>query len=292
VSENDNELKHATEINTQDKEIVYRRPLLAVICFRIVIAFRVVLPKSLFLCFYRFAFASYKFIYRNVYLARGIFSGKGEAMTFLIHDCMKYSLVGWEGMEATYQVTRRIFSNKISGDLVECGVAEGGSALLLCRLNEEYDENRQVWLFDSFEGLPEPTDDDFKSGKTGFHVRPLPKGSCLGTIENVSNLLFDKYRIDRSNVELVKGWFQDTLPNKASKIDQIAVLRLDGDWYESTKCCLIHLYSKVVPGGVVILDDYISCFGCKKATDEFLQENGIDAKIELDGRGGAWFLKP
>lgn len=292
MNDNNNELKHITDKNIQEKETVYRRPLLALICFRIVIAFRMVLPRSFFDRFYRFAFAIYKFLYRNIYLVRGIFSGKGKAMTFLIYDCMKYSLVGWEGMEATYEATRRVFSNKIPGDIVECGVAEGGSALLLCRLNERYNENRRIWLFDSFEGLPESTDDDFKNGKTGFHLRPLPKGSCLGTIEDVSNLLFDKYRINPNNVELVKGWFQDTLPKKESKVDQIAILRLDGDWYESTKCCLVNLYSKVVPGGVVILDDYISCFGCKKATDEFFQANGVEAKIELDGRGGGWFLKP
>jgi hypothetical protein len=88
---------------------------------------------------------------------------------------------------------------------------------------------------------------------------------------------------------MVKGWFQDTLPVTRAKIGPIAVLRLDGDWYESTKVCFENLFDQVSNNGFVILDDYFSCFGCKKATDEFLAARGKAYPIIPDGRGGAYF---
>jgi hypothetical protein len=150
---------------------------------------------------------------------------------------------------------------------------------------------RQKWYFDSYEGLPEPTVDDYQNGKAGVFIQPLPKGACLGTIEQVSDLLFAKLGLDRRDVHLVKGWFQDTVPATKGQIGRIAILRLDGDWYESTKIPLENFYEQVSVGGFVIIDDYATCFGSRKATDEVRGRFGIQSAIWPDGRGGVWFQK-
>ena len=215
-----------------------------------------------------------------------------------IRSVLPYTMVGRGGLIATYKAVARIESPQLDGCLVECGVAQGGCSALMIDLSNSIRRNpiesRTAWLFDSFEGLPEPTTED------GVLRRPqgkdksswdLAKGYCLGTQEEVEDLLFDKFGFDRDKVHLVKGWFQDTLPEYREQVGDIAVLRIDGDWYESTKCCLENLYEQVVDGGYVILDDY-ALVGCRKAVDEFFEnrEEGMP-EVVLDGRGGGWFRK-
>jgi len=152
---------------------------------------------------------------------------------------------------------------------------------------------RKMWLFDSFEGLPSPTDEDYRDtgASTGKHIRPLVRGSCLGTKTEVECLLFSKFGFQRDSISLVQGWFQDTLPAFQNKIGPIALLRIDGDWYDSTKCCLENLYESVTPGGTLIIDDYGVCFGCKKAVHEFLAQRNLRPRLIPDGRGGVRFSK-
>ena len=154
---------------------------------------------------------------------------------------------------------------------------------------------RKIWLFDSFEGLPEPTVEDESSVvnliRQDKSRSALQKGYCLGTYEQVSELLFSILGLDKENIVIVKGWFQDTLPNYKGEIEGISFLRIDGDWYKSTKCCLENLYDDVITGGYLLIDDY-HLPGCKKAVDEFLQKKGREVKFIFDGRGGAYFVKP
>jgi hypothetical protein len=243
------------------------------------------------------AFSAYKTLVRLAYLRRPLLStlrGKQQdaERQWLVFRLMPYSLVGWKGLELTYACVRQAQARGLTGDLVECGVARGGSAALMALANERVQDPGMLWLFDSYEGLPDPTSEDFEDDSTGAHVRPLHRGSCLGTYDEVASLLFGTLKLRRDRVTMVQGWFQDTLPEKAPGIPAISVLRLDGDWYASTLCCLEHLYDKVVPGGFVILDDYHSCFGCARAADEFLARRGVRVRIEPDGRGGAYFVKP
>ncbi len=214
-------------------------------------------------------------------------------MTKVVFKVMPYSLVGIKGLETTYQLTNDLNNKGIKGSFIELGVAQGGCSALVCDIafGGALEFDREVWLFDSFEGLPEPSDEDFESGETGDHLRPLPVGSCLGELDFVENLLFEKFRFPREKVHLVKGWFQDTLPTHKDKLGDIAILRLDGDWYDSTKICLENLYDKVANGGVVIIDDYESCFGCKRAVDEFIENRKLNISLHLDGRGGGYFVK-
>ena len=150
-------------------------------------------------------------------------------------------------------------------------------------------------MFDSFEGLPEPTAEDEPTVvdliRQDRNRSALQKGYCLGTYEQVSNLLFSDLGLERENIFLVKGWFQDTLPEHKDRIGEISFLRIDGDWYESTKCCLENLYDNVVAGGYVLADDY-HLPGCRKAVDEFLHRRRLNVKLTPDGRGGGYFVKP
>ena len=94
------------------------------------------------------------------------------------------------------------------------------------------------------------------------------------------------------NIVIKKGWFQDTLPRAKSEIGKVAILRLDGDWYESTKCCLDNLYENVSPGGYVIIDDYGYWEGCRQALDEFLHARKIGIELREIDHDGRYFQNP
>lgn len=258
------------------------------------------LPRSWFNALYSSTFPLYKEAVRQCYRSKWLlffFKGDAEGMAMVkaIYRIMPYSLVGSSGLEATYRLCLHMNDHKLSGDFVELGVARGGCAALMTQVARSGMQKRNMWLFDSFEGLPEPTTEDF-AGKevkhTGNHVRPLPQGSCKGTLEEVKNLFFNVMRFSSDQLYFIQGWFHDTVPVQKQKISQIAVLRIDGDWYESTKCCLENLYDRVIAGGAVIIDDYQTCFGCKRAVDAFIAQNNLNIEMSFDGRGGCYFIKP
>ncbi|MBA4367323.1 MAG: hypothetical protein C0403_06750 [Desulfobacterium sp.] len=262
-----------------------------------------ILPEGLFKGMYQIVFPLYKDMIRFHYGLKGKlyypFTDPNRRLAVKkIYSIMPYTLVGIGGLEATYKIARQLNRDNVEGDFFELGVARGGCAALIGKTIFDTDEPicppRNLWLFDSFEGLPDPTKDDYDIAKgegTGDHVHVLSKGSCLGTFEEVKKLMLDTMGFPADKVIFVKGWFQDTIPLYRDRIQKIALLRVDGDWYESTKCCLEGLYDKVVAGGVVIIDDYASCFGSRKAVDEFRAEHKITAPLCPDGRGGVWFEK-
>ena len=269
---------------------------------KILIRLEKVVPQSTFDKFYSFVFPKYKTLLRVVYRTKSIVyllagNKQGREMVKEIYQVIPYTLVGTGGLEVTYKLARMANEKGIEGNFVELGVARGGCAALMASVafGRNNCVERQIWLFDSFEGLPDPTEDDFcltGARTTGDHLRPLSKGSCMGTLHEVQDLFFNKYRFPRDKVFFVKGWFQDTLLVKRNDVGRIAILRIDADWYTSTKCCLEYLYDYVVDGGAVIIDDYQSCFGCKKAVDEFLANRDLNVNMLLDGRGGCYFVKP
>lgn len=267
---------------------------------RTLILLQFLLPKALYNLFYKFTFRIYKTLIRLFFLRFLIyFKIKGDKENFkkvkAIYQVMPYSLVGAAGLSQTYDLVIEIFKKNIKGDLIECGVAQGGCAVLMTLTAFKNNrDGRKVWLFDSFEGLPEPTDKDFLNGtKTaGDFIRPLNKGSCLGEYEKVKKIFFSKFKINKEKVRIIKGWFQETLPQYKDKIDYISLLRIDADWYESTKICLESFYGKVTDGGFIVIDDYETCFGAKRALDEFLEKRKLSVKLIYDGRGGCCFKKP
>ena len=256
-----------------------------------------VLPQKVYNSFYHPAFGAYQWVLRRSYrsqLEKARREGNQAVATCKerVLAVMPYSLIGSPGLEHTHDLAQDLVQRKIEGSFVECGVAQGGCAALISMVAAGEGLGRSCWFFDSFEGLPDPTNQDFSEGQTGQHIRPLPRGSCLGTFEQVSQLLFEKFELSREKITLVKGWFQDTLSVQAEQVGRIALLRVDGDWYESTKCCLETLYDQVSDGGQIIIDDYCSCYGAKKATNEFIQNRNIETTLVPDGRGGCSFKKP
>ena len=254
------------------------------------------LPGWIFKAAYRAAFTVYRVAIRVTYLRFILVAvAKGDAaklrQVWSVFRVMPYSLVGWSGLEATYSVVRTVLTNHTPGALVECGVARGGSAALMGVQTKDA-SGRSLWLFDSYEGLPDPGERDFRDGATGNHLRPLPKGSCLGTFEAVENLIYRKLNLPRDKVHMVKGWFENSLTANTGKIGEIAVLRIDADWHDSVRCCLDTLFDQVVSNGFVIIDDYGTCFGARQAVDEFLAARNIAVPFTPDGRGGIYFQKP
>jgi len=168
---------------------------------------------------------------------------------------------------------------------VECGVAKGGCLALMKHVAGVHNK---IFGLDSFEGLPAITVED--RGKSNcLNPDEFVNINLSGGIENVYKT-FKMLEIDMTNVQLIKGFFKDTLTKETiDSMGDIAVLRLDGDWYESTKICLESLYDKVVVGGVIIIDDYGHWVGAKTATDEFRMKCGIESPlVKIDDTEYYW----
>lgn len=183
-------------------------------------------------------------------------------------------------LHGLYHATKRVERQNIYGDLVECGTAEGGSAALLGLTLNALNSTRKLWVFDTFEGLPAPTPND-----PDQHIAHNYTGSCRGEFEAVQSL-FQRLGTD-SRTKMVKGLFQSTLLDP--EVQKIAVLHIDGDWYDSVKVCLEQLYDRVAIGGTIQIDDYGYWAGARKAVDEFRQLNRInDPLVVLDYEGRQW----
>ncbi|MEP6662804.1 MAG: TylF/MycF/NovP-related O-methyltransferase [Verrucomicrobiota bacterium] len=187
----------------------------------------------------------------------------------------------------------RIFQARLPGAFVECGVWRGGSTALMALAAQRAGKTREFHLFDSFAGLPEPSaadgaaSIDYSGGKSSGRLEPI--GKCVAGLNEVQQFLFDKLLLEKSWFHFHVGWFQNTIPAISSNIGDIALLRLDGDWYESTQICLEYLYPKLLPGGVVILDDYFAWKGCRDATEDYRTRHGIKTKlVHIDDAAGYW----
>jgi O-methyltransferase len=162
----------------------------------------------------------------------------------------------------------------IHGCVVECGVWRGG---MIAAIAEILGNSRNYYLFDSFEGLPEAKEIDGEGALVWQRDKENPYffDNC-----KAETMYADKAMkmAEVSKYQLVKGWFSDTIPN--FKFDEdIAILRLDGDWYESTMQCMEFLYPKVAKGGVIIVDDYYVWDGCSRAIHDYLSIHKIPCRI-------------
>ena len=206
----------------------------------------------------------------------------------------KNTMVSWECLMTLWQQIRHCEVHQLPGCYVECGVWKGGAVGLMALANLSYGSHRRhIHLFDVFDDIcePDPMVDGEKAisraeqwagverNKLSGRLTPLSgffdRFGGPGTIEEVKGLLEETVGYDEAYLHYHEGWFQDTLPVAAAEIGDIALLRLDGDWYASTKICLETLYDNVVQGGLIIIDDYGCYEGCKKAVDEFLETRAI-----------------
>lgn len=224
----------------------------------------------------------------------------------LIRRVQPYTMLSRERLLTLYQQVIHCERNAVSGDYVECGVWKGGAAALMALANMKSGKSpRAIHLFDAFTEICEP-DQSVDGEKAiresrewsqtgGVDGKLLPLKGIYdsfggpGTLEGNRNLLTKQIGYDPNFLHFHKGWFQETLPKDSSQISQIAILRLDGDWYASTRICLEFLYDKVVRGGFIIIDDYGAYDGCRKAVDEFRKSNGIlDYLHHIDQAGRYW----
>ena len=191
-----------------------------------------------------------------------------------------------------------ILRHDLAGDIVECGVWRGGMMMLAMKfLLQSGASNRTFWLYDTFEGMPDPTDVDVDvDGKAATDRLALDDSLkhqshvwAIAGIEEVRRNL-ESTGYPTSKINLIKGRVEETIPETLP--EKISILRLDTDWYESTKHELEHFYDRVVPGGVVIIDDYGYWSGARKAVDEFLEKRGERIFLHRIDHTGRSFVKP
>ncbi len=179
----------------------------------------------------------------------------------------------------------------VSGDLIETGVWRGGATIFMRAVLKAYDvADRSVWVADSFEGLPAPDPERFPleaKVQQGPVIKKAYDNLAVGLEEVKRN--FQAYEMLDHQVHFLKGWFKDTLPS--APIRALSVLRLDGDFYESTWDALVNLYSRLSVGGYVIVDDYgeDSWTYCRKAVDDFRRERDIrEPLLRVDSKCFYW----
>ncbi|MDR2571328.1 MAG: class I SAM-dependent methyltransferase [Oscillospiraceae bacterium] len=189
------------------------------------------------------------------------------------------SMVSKEGLFATLSACKYAIQNNIDGDFVECGVWRGGNAIIAASVFKEYGSSKKVWLFDTFEGFVEVKLSKNDRGSLGqvhtmdrmdaFHERFYNPSHCGNSISEVRNT-FKRYGLLDDNVIFVKGDVMETLEDENIP-DKVAVLRLDTDWYDSTRKELEVFYPRLSNGGVLIIDDYGFCHGCRTAVEQYFE---------------------
>ena len=185
----------------------------------------------------------------------------------------------------------QILTEGVPGDLIETGVWRGGATIFMRGILQAYgDSVRQVWVADSFEGLPEPDAERFPKEATFHHGKIMQRlyKNMAATLEEV-RANFAAYGLLDERVRFLKGWFKDTLPT--APVDRLALIRLDGDYYDSTMDALNSLYDKLSVGGVVIVDDYgeDAWTHCRQAVDAFRAQRDIrDPLTRVDSKCYWW----
>jgi O-methyltransferase len=210
---------------------------------------------------------------------------------FLTKEEMKQSLLfekykNFTMVEKGYYANNLSISNKshsVEGDVVECGVWRGG---MIAGIAEIMGKKKRYHLFDSFEGLPEAKEID---GASAIDWQKNSTGefyfdNCKAEIEFAEKAM----QMSGASFTCYKGWFSDTLPQ--NKIEKISLLRLDGDWYDSTLVCLQHLFPKVSKKGIVIIDDYYTWDGCSRAVHDYLASVQSNSRIS-EFKGIAYIQK-
>ncbi len=228
-------------------------------------------------------------IYENHPLVRRQLSGEQSLSDVLqgeVYDYPKraHTMIGVLRLENIRTLVEDVLARGVPGDLLEAGAWRGGATIFMRAILEAHGvHDRSVWVADSFEGLPPANPEKY----------PADEGMKLNEIEVLAVSVeevernFERYGLLGDQVKFLKGWFKDTL--HIAPIEQLAVLRLDGDLYESTMDTLVPLYPKVASGGYVIVDDYRIIPQCQKAVDDYRAKHGIDAPlVEIDWNGVYW----
>lgn len=186
-----------------------------------------------------------------------------------------------------------VIQNRIPGDFIETGVWRGGATIFMRGILKALCvTDRKIWVADSFEGLPEPDGNKYPAEAKAHHGPVMNEllNHLTASIDEVKKN-FESYSLLDDQVVFLKGWFSETLP--FAPINNIAILRIDGDYYESTMDALVNLYDKVSVGGYIIIDDYgeTSWTYCKEAVDEFRQLHGVNEQLSYVDRSCVYWNK-
>ncbi|MCK9874148.1 TylF/MycF family methyltransferase [Nocardiopsis dassonvillei] len=199
-----------------------------------------------------------------------------------------HTMIGMRRLDNLQYCVERVIQEGVEGDLIETGVWRGGATIFMRAVLRAYSEqDRNVWVADSFEGLPEADPKAYPLDR----IAPLHLlNDFLAVSADTVRENFARYGLLDDRVRFLEGFFRDTLPT--APIERLAVLRLDGDMFESTMDALTHLYPKLSPGGFVIVDDYHVMPPCRFAVERYRKEHGISSPIrDIDG-SGVYFQRP
>jgi O-methyltransferase len=192
-----------------------------------------------------------------------------------------YTMIGKSRLDSLQNMIETVLDEDIPGDFIEAGVWRGGASIFMrAMLDIKHDTERNIYVADSFEGLPPPVMEQDRGLQ--FNLDPI-----LSVGLDVVKSHFKRFGMLDDRVIFMKGWFEDTLTAVAPQ--RIAILRADGDLYKSTMDILHNLYGRVSPGGYIIMDDFGAITACRQAVDEFRSINNINNPIELiDWTGAYW----
>jgi hypothetical protein len=200
------------------------------------------------------------------------------------HIGFAHTMVGRPRLDNVDHCVSLALQDDVPGDLVECGVWRGGAAILMRGILAAWEDGeRCVWVADSFAGLPKP-EAPHDTRDLSAELRPE-----LAVSQEQVAATFDRFDLLDDQVRFLPGWFKDTLPTAA--IESIAVLRLDGDLYESTMDALVNLYPRLSPGGWLIVDDF-HIPACVQAVTEYREANGVTAELQRVNWAAAWQKEP
>ncbi|MEI2703290.1 MAG: TylF/MycF/NovP-related O-methyltransferase [Baekduia sp.] len=220
-----------------------------------------------------------------------------EEFVSFVRRVFPYTMTTVERMWALYEATRYVHEHGIEGSIVECGVWRGGSTMIAAlTLQSTGDVDRDIYLYDTFEGMSEPSEHDRSArlpdladtwdDHRGNVADPV---FAYAAIEDVrANLATTEYPAER--LHFVQGKVEDTIPETLP--GTIALLRLDTDWYESTRHELTHLYPLLAPGGILIIDDYGDWDGARRAVDEWRDATAPAPLMQRIDQTGRLFIKP
>jgi len=220
-----------------------------------------------------------------------------EPEFFKIYDvCAPFTMTSIERMYGLYKALQYVVENKIPGDIVECGVWRGGSCMLIASTLKQFgDTSRAIYLYDTFEGMPAPTAADISHDGQRLETKWKKEDAgthnewCYASLEDVKkNLSTIDYPQDK--IRYAVGRVEETIPGQMPA--SISLLRLDTDWYESTKHEMTHLYPKLASRGILLIDDYGHWKGSRDAVDESFAAMGIKPYLGRIDYTGRVFVKP
>jgi hypothetical protein len=199
------------------------------------------------------------------------------------------TLIGVRRLDNLHRAVDDVLNRRVAGDLIEAGAGMGGATIFMrAMLKARQVTDRTVWVADSFEGFPKPNPEQYPQDRK-MDLTAANASLGAGYSLDAAKGRFARYGLLDDRVEFLKGWFKDTFPK--APIENLAILRVDADLYESTMDALSMLYDRVSPGGWVIVDDYGAYQSCKSAVDDFRRSRNISEQLHIIDWTGVYWVK-